>query len=65
MVRFFTLEPADKAFEKFSLDRLGAECVAPFHGARSEKIFDRAVVELAHELGRAGSEPVRSRQAWR
>ena len=65
MVGFFALEPSDEAFEKFSLDGLGPEGVASFHGARSEKILDRAVVELAHELGRAGSEPVRRRQAWR
>ena len=65
LVRFFAFEPRGEALEKFSLDGLGAECVASFHGARSEKILDRAVVELAHEVGREGSEPVRRRQAWR
>ena len=65
MVRLFALEPTAEALEKFSLDGLGAEGVAPFHGARSEKILDRAVVELAHELGKEGSELVRRRQAWR
>ncbi len=60
-----SIEPEGEALEQSSLNGLGAESVATLHGAGGEKVLHRAVVQLAHGLGRVGSEPVIRRQASR